>query len=150
MTFRWSKQTTGLISKMALTAGKAKDSSGSTTQSRSSSEFRWCGRASLWPLTTCLSTLRTGRWIIVGTSVYKLALLPVLALAIVELVGLTGVSFAVVILFAATPASPSTYVMARQLGGDARLMAGIVTAQTALSVLSMSAVLIWIGRAAAP
>ncbi len=95
------------------------------------------------------STLRTGRWIIVGTSVYKLALLPVLALAIVELTGLTGVSFAVVILFAATPASPSTYVMARQLGGDARLMAGIVTAQTAFSVLSMSAVLIWIGRAAA-
>ena len=96
------------------------------------------------------STLRTGRWIIVGTSLYKLAVLPVLALGIVELTGLTGLSFAVVILFAATPASPSTYVMARRLGGDARLMAGIVTAQTALSVLSMSAVLIWIGRAAVP
>ncbi len=39
--------------------------------------------------------------------------------------------------------------MARQLGGDASLMAGIVTAQTALSVFSMSVVLVLIGNLAA-
>ncbi len=95
------------------------------------------------------SSLNTRRWIILATSAYKLAVLPVLAWGIVELTGLTGVSFAVVMLFAATPASPSTYVMARQLGGDAGLMAGIVTAQTALSVFSISVVLVLIGNLAA-
>ena len=44
---------------------------------------------------------------------------------------------------------PSTYVMARQLGGDAGLMAGIVTAQTALSVFTISVVLVLIGTFAA-
>jgi len=91
-------------------------------------------------------SLRTRRRIILATSAYKLAVFPVFAWGIVELTGLTGVSFAVVMLFAATPASPSTYVMARQLGGDAGLMAGIVTAQTALSVFSISVVLVLIGN----
>jgi predicted permease len=54
-------------------------------------------------------------------------------------------SFAVALLFAATPASPASYVLARQLGGDAGLMAGIITVETALSVLTMSAILIWLG-----
>ncbi len=95
------------------------------------------------------SSLSTRRWIILATSGYKLAILPILAWGIAELIGLTGVPFAVVMLFAATPVSPSTYVMARQLGGDAELMAGIITAQTALSVLSISAVLVLIGSVAA-
>ena len=59
--------------------------------------------------------------------------------------GLIGPAFAVAILFAATPASPTTYVLARQLGGDAGLMAGIITVETALSVFTLSAVLIWLG-----
>ena len=45
----------------------------------------------------------------------------------------------------ATPASSASYVLARQLGGDAGLMAGIITAETALSVLTLSAILVWLG-----
>ena len=100
-----------------------------------------CGGAGL-----DFSSRRTRRRLILATSAYKLAIFPALAWGIVVLTGITGVSFAVVMLFAATPASPSTYVLARQLGGDADLMAGIVTAQTALSVISISVVLILIGN----
>ena len=95
------------------------------------------------------SSLRSRHWVILGTSAYKLAIFPVLAWGVVRLTGVTGLAFVIVMLFAATPASPSTYVMARQLGGDAGLMAGIVTAQTALSTLSISAVLILMGDIAA-
>ena len=95
------------------------------------------------------SALRSRHWIVTATSVYKLALLPLIAWGIVEVLGLPPLASAVVVLFAATPVSPSTYVLARQMGGDADLMAGIITAQTALSMISISAVLILIGDAAA-
>ena len=91
------------------------------------------------------SSLKSRRWIILATSAYKLAALPVIAWGIAEVLGLGGLGFVMVMLFAATPASPSTYVLARQLGGDAGLMAGIVSAQTALSVITMSVVLVLIG-----
>ncbi len=44
-------------------------------------------------------------------------------------------------LFNALPAAPSAYILARQLGGDAGLMAGILTAQIALAVVTLPLVL---------
>jgi predicted permease len=45
------------------------------------------------------------------------------------------------IMFAAMPASPAAYVLARQLGGDAPLMAGILTIQTAAAAITLPVVL---------
>ena len=47
-------------------------------------------------------------------------------------------------MFAAVPASPASYVLARQVGGDAGLMAGIITVQTAISLVSLSGLLYWV------
>lgn len=47
----------------------------------------------------------------------------------------------VAVLFNGTPTSTSSYILARLLGGDARLMAGIITVQTALSMLTLPLVL---------
>ena len=47
----------------------------------------------------------------------------------------------VAILFNGLPTSPVSYVLARQMGGDAKLMAGIITVQTALAIATLPVVL---------
>jgi predicted permease len=53
----------------------------------------------------------------------------------------------IVAICAAVPTSPSAYVMARQMGGDAPLLAQIITLQTILAAVTMP---IAIALAAAP
>jgi len=73
----------------------------------------------------------------------KLAVMPAAAWALATQMGLGGPAFAVVILFAASPASPASYVLARQMGGDAPLMAAILTSQIALAALTLPVILFW-------
>ena len=46
------------------------------------------------------------------------------------------------VLFLASPAASNSYILARQLGGDATLMASIITVQTALSLASIPAIVL--------
>jgi len=73
----------------------------------------------------------------------KLAAMPAAAWALASVTGLSGLALSVVMLFAASPASPASYVLARQMGGDAPLMAAILTSQIALAALSLPLVLFW-------
>jgi len=68
---------------------------------------------------------------------FKLVLMPVLALALAAWFGLSGNSLAIVAICAAVPTSPSAYVLARQMGGDAPLLAQIITLQTILAAVTM-------------
>lgn len=68
---------------------------------------------------------------------FKLALMPVLALALAAWFGLSGINLAIVAICAAVPTSPSAYVLARQMGGDAPLLAQIITLQTILAAITM-------------
>ncbi|MET3908266.1 malonate transporter [Bradyrhizobium sp. S3.3.6] len=68
---------------------------------------------------------------------FKLALMPVLALALAVWFGLSGINLAIVAICAAVPTSPSAYVLARQMGGDAPLLAQIITLQTILAAITM-------------
>ena len=79
--------------------------------------------------------------IIALTCGLKLVVMPAVAFGIIQIVGLAGLTFAVVILFAGTAGSPAAYILARQLGGDAPLMAGILTTETALTVLTLPVIL---------
>jgi malonate transporter and related proteins len=92
-----------------------------------------------------LSLGKSRRGAIFTTCTLKLVVMPFVAWGVLQATGLTGLGFAITMMMAATPASPGAYVMARQLGGDAPLMAGIVTAETALSAITLSAVLAWLG-----
>ena len=67
----------------------------------------------------------------------KLVAMPALALALAVWFGLTGPSLVIVAVCAAVPTSPSAYVMARQMGGDAPLLAQIITLQTVLAAVTM-------------
>lgn len=71
----------------------------------------------------------------------KLAAQPATAFALCSLAGAEGLPLAVAVLYAGLPTSASSYVMARQMGGDAELMAGIITVQTLLAALTMPAAL---------
>lgn len=74
-------------------------------------------------------------------SIGRLVVVPCLAYALAEMSGLPKVEAAVLVLFFSLPTAPTAYVLARQLGGDAHLMAGIVTLQTLLSALTLPLVL---------
>lgn len=67
----------------------------------------------------------------------KLLLMPALVLGLTWALGLDSVSRDVALLFAALPTATSAYILARQLGGDAELMAALITGQTLLAMLSL-------------
>jgi malonate transporter and related proteins len=67
----------------------------------------------------------------------KLALMPVIAIVLALWFGLSGSNLAIVAACAAVPASSSAYVLARQMGGDAPLLAQIITLQTILAAITM-------------
>ena len=67
----------------------------------------------------------------------KLVLMPLLALGLALWFGLSGTSLVIVAICSAVPTSPSAYVLARQMGGDAPLLAQIITLQTIFAAITM-------------
>ncbi len=81
-----------------------------------------------------LVRLDRGVW---ATHLVKLGLMPALVLGLALALGLDPVSRDVVLLFAALPTATSAYILARQLGGDAEMMAALITGQTLLAMVSL-------------
>jgi len=73
-------------------------------------------------------------WITVA---FKLLVIPGLALAAAAALGIRGVGLAVVMISFGAPTAVNSYTMARELGGDSELAAGIVVVDTALSCLTL-------------
>jgi malonate transporter len=69
--------------------------------------------------------------------ILKLILMPVLAVALALWFGVAGPNLTITVVCAAVPAASSAYVLARQMGGDAPLLAQIITLQTILAALTM-------------
>jgi len=67
----------------------------------------------------------------------KLVAMPAVAIVLALWFGLSGPSLVIVALSSAVPTSPSAYVMARQMGGDAPLLAQIITLQTIFAAITM-------------
>lgn len=74
---------------------------------------------------------------VVAASTLKLLVMPLSTWLFCRLFGVEGVTAGAAILFAAAPISVSSYVLARQLGGDAPLMAGLITVTTLGAALTM-------------
>ncbi|MES1934257.1 auxin efflux carrier [Salinisphaera shabanensis T35B1] len=79
------------------------------------------------------------------TSLLKLAVVPAIAMVLALVCGLDAVSRDVTLLFTAVSTATSSYILARQLGGDAELMAALITVQTALAMLTLPLWLVLIG-----
>lgn len=78
------------------------------------------------------------------SSCFKLLLMPFLVLLACRELGVTGDAALISLLFAAVPTSVSSYILARQLGGDEHLMAAVITVQTLFAMASMPWVLSWV------
>lgn len=79
--------------------------------------------------------------------VLKLLVMPVLMGGILTVLGVTGVPLAVALLCAAVPTGSGSYVLARQMGGDAPMVANMLTLQVVASVLTIPLVLYFAGGA---
>lgn len=92
-----------------------------------------------------LSSLRRpGIRLGVGT-LMRLLLMPLLAFGFSQLFGVGGTARGIAIVAAAVPTASASYVLARKMGGDARLMAEIVTLQTVLAVVTLPFFLWFLG-----
>jgi malonate transporter len=78
---------------------------------------------------------------VVYASILKLVLMPLLMWLSCTLLGVDKLSTAVAVLFAALPGSPLSYILAKQLGGDTRLMSAIIAVQTGISMVSLPIVI---------
>jgi malonate transporter len=77
-------------------------------------------------------------WITTGL---KLLLMPAMAAGIAMALGVGGVALQVAILSAGMPTASGSYILARQMGGDAPLMAEILTVQTLIAVVTIPVIL---------
>lgn len=78
---------------------------------------------------------------VLSVSALKLVGLPALTLGACLAFGAKGLPLTVAVMFASLPNSPTSYSMTRQLGGDHRMMAALITVQTIAAVATMPAVL---------
>ncbi|WP_415889562.1 AEC family transporter [Neptuniibacter sp. SY11_33] len=76
------------------------------------------------------------------TSLIKLLLMPLLAFLICAVLGLPNAE--IIWLYAALPTAASSYILARQLGGDVKMMAAIITGQTLFSMLTIPFMMIFL------
>lgn len=88
-----------------------------------------------------LSSVKEAKAELIISSVLKLLVMPLFMYLIGTYFALSTILLSIVIIFAAMPTAPSSFILSRQLGGDTRLMASIITFQTLLSVLSLSLLL---------
>lgn len=71
----------------------------------------------------------------------KLVMVPALVFAIAWMMGVRGLPLAVCVVYGGLPVAPNAYVLARQLGGDAKLMAAIITMTTLAAAPTLTVLL---------
>lgn len=74
----------------------------------------------------------------------KLLALPLIAVVVGRAVGLSGLNFQVVVLFAALPTASSAYILAMRMGGDGRSVAWLISASTLAAMLSLPLWAAWL------
>ncbi|THF61360.1 AEC family transporter [Pseudothauera rhizosphaerae] len=75
----------------------------------------------------------------------KLALMPAVGWGLGRALGVEGMAFDLLVLFAALPSASSAYILAMRMGGDGPGVAWLISASTLLAVFSLSAWLYLLG-----
>jgi predicted permease len=78
------------------------------------------------------------------SSAVKLLGIPVMAYGFSRGVGLDAMTTSVLVTLGCLPTASSAYILARQLNGDAPLMAAVISGQTLLAMLTMPLMLTWL------
>ncbi|EOD6326355.1 AEC family transporter [Providencia stuartii] len=87
------------------------------------------------------STLRKEFKPLMTSTLLRLLAMPVLALLTAKLFSLPEFETALFVIFFAIPTAPTAYILTRQLNGDSQLMAGIITLQTVIAVVTLPFIL---------
>jgi malonate transporter len=74
----------------------------------------------------------------------KLLALPLIAVGVGRWLGLEGLNFQIVVLFAALPTASSAYILAMRMGGDGRSVAWLISATTLGSMLTLPLWAAWL------
>ena len=82
---------------------------------------------------------------IVLSSVFKLLILPLSVMFIFDFFEIDGLTKWVAVMYASLPCSVSSYTLASQMGGDTEMVAGIITVQTLIAMVSMTLILSFSG-----
>ena len=88
-----------------------------------------------------LTEFRRGTGPLLLTSLARLIMIPCAIAGLALWLGLSGLPQQVAVMFGALPTAPAAYILARQLGGNDRLMAAIVTLQTLGAMVTMPVIL---------
>lgn len=91
------------------------------------------------------TTLKSSGFAVLIATTLKLAVMPLFMFLFGNYFGVTGMALTVAILCGAVPTAGASYILARKMGGDATLMANILTVQTLVSIVSITAILYYIG-----
>lgn len=83
------------------------------------------------------------KWIVLLTSGLRLIAMPLMMMGWCYVFGVTGLPRLVVLICGAVPGATSSYILARQLGGDATLMASLITGGTILAAITMP-LMLWL------
>ena len=86
-----------------------------------------------------LRSLRTPNRFVILAIIFKLIVVPALGLAGAQLLGLGLIASQSIIIALGVPTAAASYVLARKMGGDAPLMATILTMQTFVSFITLPA-----------
>lgn len=88
-----------------------------------------------------IGSVKSTTFPLILSSSMKLLILPLLTALSCKIIGVGHPEASIAVLFNSLPAAASAYILARQLGGDFKLMAAILTVQTVLAVITMPAIL---------
>ena len=91
-----------------------------------------------------LSSIKEAKLELILAIIVKLIVYPLAIYFIGQALGITGLALLVLVVFGSMPTASSAYILARQLGGDLKLMSAVITMQTLLSILSISVILMLI------
>jgi len=87
-----------------------------------------------------------------GASIFlggvKLLAMPLAAVLVGGQLGLSGIYFTIVVLFAALPTASSAYILAMRMGGDGASVAWLISATTLVSMLTLPSWAAWLATRA--
>jgi predicted permease len=88
-----------------------------------------------------LKEIKSAKKDIVVSSFAKFSLTPIIMFIIAKTLDLDATMITVLLIFAVLPTAPSSFILARQLGGNIPLMSSIITVQTLISTLFIIVIL---------
>lgn len=71
---------------------------------------------------------------------FKLALMPAIMIFVALKFDISLLAIAILMIYASMPTASSSYILAKQLGGDTKLMSAIITMQTLISVVTITVI----------